>query len=382
MLAGMKKKLQTFGKRQKIVAAVVAVVASALVGIICIAITRAATYAVPAEVENGSLSGSASVVSDPRASQGKAVVFKAPAVPPPSPTPAPPPTTPNSRSIKSQPLYVYKPTDWQGRPAAIYDYQVGKWFGNWSSNIQSDVNGLVSLGAAAGKLPLLVAYNIPGRDCGSYSSGGAGNSANYRTWIQNFAKGIGNRKAIVILEPDALAQLDCLNGGDQNARVADLAFAVDIFRNTTQASVYIDGGNVGWKSAADMAGRLKRANVASAAGFSTNVSNFKFTDDSATYGDQIVGLLKQQGVNDARYVIDTSRNGRGPANTGALAWCNPAGRGLGKRPTTSPNVGTSSDAFLWIKTTGESDGPCERGEPAAGQWFPSYAQMLINNAVY
>jgi len=77
-------------------------------------------------------------------------------------------------------------------------------------------------------------------------------------------------------------------------------------------------------------------------------------------------------------VIDTSRNGRGP--TADNQWCNPPGRGLGKKPTTSTGV-TNVDAYLWIKRAGESDGNCNGG-PAAGQWFESYAQMLIQNAVY
>jgi endoglucanase len=60
-------------------------------------------------------------------------------------------------------------------------------------------------------LPVLVLYNIPGRDCGSYSAGGAENTADYETWIDAIAAAIGNQKVVIILEPDALADLpsDC-----------------------------------------------------------------------------------------------------------------------------------------------------------------------------
>ena len=83
-------------------------------------------------------------------------------------------------------------------------------------------------------------------------------------------------------------------------------------------------------------------------------------------------------------MIDTSRNGRGPKGN---EWCNPDGRGLGKKPTTSTGL-KNVDAFLWIKRAGESDGLktiCGQGvdgAPVAGQWFESYAQMLIKNAQY
>lgn len=78
----------------------------------------------------------------------------------------------------------------------------------------------------------------------------------------------------------------------------------------------------------------------------------------------------------AHFVIDTSRNGQGPAPDDA--WCNPPGQGLGIPPTTdttSPLV----DAYLWIKDPGQSDGTCNGG-PAAGTFWPSYALGLAQNA--
>ncbi|MBN9376722.1 MAG: glycoside hydrolase family 6 protein, partial [Cellulomonas sp.] len=53
------------------------------------------------------------------------------------------------------------------------------------------------------------------------------------------------------------------------------------------------------------------------------------------------------------FVIDTSRNGQGPW-VGTLDWCNPPGRGLGVRPTTTTG-NALVDAYLWVKVPGESD---------------------------
>ena len=80
-------------------------------------------------------------------------------------------------------------------------------------------------------------------------------------------------------------------------------------------------------------------------------------------------------------MIDTSRNGQGPStSTGTQEWCNPPGRGLGERPTTTTNI-PRLDAKLWIKTPGESDGECADAEdPAAGRWFPRQAAELIRLA--
>ena len=82
----------------------------------------------------------------------------------------------------------------------------------------------------------------------------------------------------------------------------------------------------------------------------------------------------------SHYVIDTSRNGNGPAADAPLNWCNPAGRALGTRPTTvglAPRV----DALLWIKRPGESDGSCRPGEPTSGWWYADYAVELVSTPV-
>lgn len=349
----------------------IAITVAALIVVVGLAMaaTRAGSTFASLEAEGGTVAAPANMINDDTASGGKALVFGPTVV-----------TAPQAvGTLRGEKLYVFKPVAWQSRPAEVYDYQVGKWYGNWITNIRAEVDAQVTAATSRGELALLVAYNIPGRDCGSYSAGGAGNSANYRQWIREFAAGIGNRKAIVVLEPDALAQYDCLNATDQNMRVSDIADAVSVFKSQTKAYVYIDGGNTTWKDVPTMVDRLKRANVVNAQGFSLNVSNFKYTQDTANYGDAIAKGLASAGVSGKRYVIDTSRNGKGPAANNE--WCNPPGRGLGKRPSTSPDIGAYNDAYLWIKTTGESDGPCNDG-PAAGQYFPAYIQSLIQNAVY
>ena len=247
------------------------------------------------------------------------------------------------------------------------------WFGDWSGPIQTAVASRVGQIASAGALPLLVAYNIPLRDCGSYSSGGAKSADAYKTWIRAFAAGIGSQRAIVILEPDALAGMGCLSQADQRTRLALLSDAVSVLASHGAVSTYVDAGNSGWQSATTMASRLNAAGAAGARGFSLNVSNFMTTASQLTYGDQLAGLLGGK-----RFVVDTSRNGLGPTPDGQ--WCNPSGRALGQRPT-SATGDVLADAFLWIKRPGESDGTCNGG-PAAGAWWADYALGLAKRAAY
>jgi endoglucanase len=223
-----------------------------------------------------------------------------------------------------------------------------------------------AIAKAGSQLRVLVAYNIYNRDCGNMSSGGAADAAAYKSWIDGFANGIGDGKVAIVLEPDTLAH-DC-----DPTRAESLAYAVKALKAKPNAYVYIDAGHSGWVADSIMASRLKTAGIADADGFSLNVSSFQTTDSSIAYGSAI-----SRQVGDKPFIIDTSRNGKGPAGA---EWCNPPGRGLGEKPTS--NTGNPLvHAFFWVKRPGESDGACNGG-PAAGQWFQSYALELAKNAVF
>ncbi|HEU4656007.1 MAG TPA: glycoside hydrolase family 6 protein [Capillimicrobium sp.] len=245
------------------------------------------------------------------------------------------------------------------------------WFGEWSGDVAAAVDRTVSAAAAAGAVPVLVAYAIPQRDCGSHSAGGAGSPDAYRAWIRSFAGGIGARRAIVVLEPDALALADCLSAADRQTRFALLRDAVSVLASRPGVSVFIDAGHPRWLPAEEAASRLVEAGADDAQGFSLDVSNFVATDELLPYARRVGELAGGK-----HFVFDTSRNGLGPDPGGE--WCNPPGRALGATPTTR-QLDRRHDASLWIKRPGESDGACNGGPPA-GSWWPEYALGLARAA--
>ncbi len=263
--------------------------------------------------------------------------------------------------------------------AALFDklaaHSQADWVGDWipTAELASNVNARVSTIAAAGAVPVLVAYAIPLRDCGSYSAGGIGTPEGYRAWVGKLARGINGRRAAVVLEPDALGLISSLTAGQQQERFSLLAEAVTTL-TAGGASVYLDAGHSAWVPAETMAARLQAAGIAGARGFSLNVSNFQSAADEIAYGR---GLGQRLGGKP--FVVDTSRNGAGPY-AGAESWCNPPGRALGERPTTSTGV-DGLDGLLWMKRPGESDGTC-RGGPPAGTWWPDYAAGLAERAAF
>jgi endoglucanase len=362
------------------------------------------------------------------------------------------------------------------------------WFTRGSpKSVQQDVKATVSRAEAKGTVPVLVAYNIPFRDCSQFSAGGATSVAEYNAWINAFAAGIGDGEAIVILEPDGLGIIpwyDPYGPADGSTavewcqpaeaspataasdRFAMLNAAVDQLNEQPNVSVYLDGTHSSWLGVGDAAQRLVRAGVQRAAGFYLNVSNYQHTANLLQYGrwissciayatavnpgdyvgcpnqywnggplpakiaqllgewtgvalrgsevwsdDSNVPELNTSGINlryanmlgatapTTHFVIDTSRNGRGPwvppvdhPAGDAQDWCNPPDRGTGIVPTANTGV-PLLDAYLWVKIPGESDGQCNRWaapgspdpvrgvmDPPAGEWFADMALELARNA--
>lgn len=87
----------------------------------------------------------------------------------------------------------------------IAEQPVAEWVG--PDNPQEQTRGFTEAADKAGRTALLVLYNIPHRDCGQYSQGGAADGNAYRDWLDGVAAGIGDRAATVVLEPDALLHL-------------------------------------------------------------------------------------------------------------------------------------------------------------------------------
>ena len=178
----------------------------------------------------------------------------------------------------------------------------------------------------------------------------------YETWVNGFAAGLGDRPAVVILEPDALAELSaCRGNAQQQARLQMLSYAVQTLHSEND-HVYLDAGHSNWVPAAQMAARLEAADIAQAYGFSLNVSNYEPTGQQISYAhelDRDLGMPK-------RFVIDTSRNGAGSANglghpaggqghpaAGRLSRALPAARpdGLANRLFTNPDT----QAAKWVR---------------------------------
>ena len=256
----------------------------------------------------------------------------------------------------------------------IADRPTATWFADAAPGFDARARRLVADAGRVRKLPVLTLYHIPDRDCSGHSAGGAPDAAAYRQWIDALAAALRGHRAVVVLEPDAVAQAvrGCLSDDEAAHRFALLSYAIRVLRAIPGVLVYLDAGNPSWIRPAQMSAALRRAGIHRANGFALNVANFETTARNIRYGST---LSRQLGG--AHFVVDTSRNGNGPVRVGDDDghWCNPPGRKLGEAPTTATGHALV-DAFLWVKRPGESDGACSPGAPPAGQWWPDYALQL------
>ncbi len=250
----------------------------------------------------------------------------------------------------------------------IADYPAGVWLGEWSGNVYDAVKKIIT--DANGKLVVLIAYNIPGRDNGNYSSGGLKSWDEHAAWIGAIGAAIGDASVKLILEPDALGLAPNLSPQLRDERFNGIAVAVDILKKQPNVETYIDASM--WVGVDQMGDMLKRSNVANAKGFSINVSGYEWQSVAVDYGTKLAEKLAKT------FVIDTARNGNGPwanPNNEKDPWANPPGRKIGVKPTLSTGV-KSCDAFLWLKNAGESDGAV-RGYGSAGTFEKQLALNLI-----
>jgi len=167
--------------------------------------------------------------------------------------------------------------------------------GGTPGQVRRQVRQTVVAAARQRAEPVLVAYDVPGRDCAQYSAGGALNQADYEAWIGGVARGLGHARAVVILEPDSLGNLpsDCNLPPSSSypftdsERLSEVNYAAGALEKDAGVSVYLDGTHSAWQSVGTMTQRLVEGGVQQAQGFYLDVSNYQPTPELIDYGTWI-----------------------------------------------------------------------------------------------
>jgi len=191
------------------------------------------------------------------------------------------------------------------------------WFTTGTPHeVQQSVQKTIKEATLENRVPVVVAYNVPFRDCAQYSAGGAADTAAYEAWIDGLAAGIGSAKAVVVLEPDGLGiipnnttiygvaewcQITVTDsqgnktpapGATPTDRYTQINYAVTSLKShAPNAWVYLDGTHSAWLGVGEAAYRLNKAGVALTAGFFLNASNYQPTDQVTQFGTWVSDCL-------------------------------------------------------------------------------------------
>jgi endoglucanase len=253
-----------------------------------------------------------------------------------------------------------------------------RWWGRWEHPVTSKLKGTYALmdQEQPGLVPLIAVRALDHSRCGGgFSAGGARGDAAYRRWIRGFARGIGDRQAVIVYEPDALGTLKCLRASRRGARMRLMAYGVKVLSQLPNATVYIDAEAPDWEDAGTVARKLRAVGVRRVRGFALNVTHMATTRSNIRFG-----LAVSKRIGGKHFVVNTSSNGNGPDNhlPRGKRWCNPPNAAAGALPTThtaNPKV----DAYLWVERPGFSNGFCNGG-PKAGAWWEKRAVEMVDRA--
>jgi endoglucanase len=230
-------------------------------------------------------------------------------------------------------------------------------------------------------IPVVMTYFLKHQgSCGTLRETPSDQTA-FKRRVDELTSTVRNFPIVVFAEMDAINTADCLSPAGLSDRLALLKYEVDKLSKLPHGVIYVEGGVSDSIQANRAASYLNKVGIGKIRGFFLNETHYNWTSTEIAFGMKISKL-----THGAHFVVDTRANGNGPllnpdpVHQGTENLCNPAGRGLGPRPT----VKTGSrvvDAFMWISTPGRSSGAqCHPGDAPAGIFDPGVALKLASKA--
>jgi endoglucanase len=139
-------------------------------------------------------------------------------------------------------------------------------------------------------------YNTPGASWNVRSD---------ETWYRNMAAGIGNARALVIVQVD----LPFARTIPSRAPERIDTYAARVLSAGRRTTVYIDGGTAGWLTPENAALLLIRNGIRYARGFALDDTDYDPTPTEDVFGAQVVAALSKLGVKGKHFIVDTDENG-------------------------------------------------------------------------
>ena len=194
--------------------------------------------------------------------------------------------------------------------------------------------------------------------------------------IDEMARGIDRRPAVMLLELDAVGASMCMQ---QNGALpyweGDMSYEIDKLAALPHTVIYMEAGYADGNSPRYTARVLNAVGINKIRGFWTNDTHEDWTINEVHWGERVSQL-----THGADFIVNTATNGQGPlvpahrVHDGNEVLCNAPDRGTGPLPQVNPGF-ADVDAFLWTAPPGNSSGSCNGGPPS-GTFWPAKAESM------
>jgi endoglucanase len=226
-----------------------------------------------------------------------------------------------------------------------------------------------NLRADPGSIPIITTYFLYQQGYCESAQQIVASRPRFQRQVNEMVAGIGTRRAILLLEFDAVGASRCMQStGALPQWEADIRYEVDAAAALHHAVVYVEGGYADGNSPQYTAQVLNTVDIGRIRGFFTNDTHNDWTINEVRWAQRVAGL-----THGAHFIVNTATNGHGPlvpsnrVKYGNEVLCNPPGRGLGPEPSTDTGF-AGADAFLWTAVPGNSSGRCNGGPPSGVFW--------------
>ena len=141
---------------------------------------------------------------------------------------------------------------------------------------------------------------------GAWSGAGQWNVPDSERWYKELAAGIGQARALVVLQIDLPFAARTSN---RQPETID-AYGTKVLSANPHTTVYIDAGAYGWLSPAQQGALLISNGIRHARGFSVNDTQYGSMSEELEYGAQLVSYLDSHGVTGKHFLVNTAQNGQ------------------------------------------------------------------------
>lgn len=187
------------------------------------------------------------------------------------------------------------------------------WFGSWDQDslagqvaqqyIQAQTGGNPSV---LSQMAIFRADPWEGASCKELPT--AEQVASYKDWVNNWARGIGDSRVAMDLQPD-MPFLNCTPDHSQ-VPAEEINYAAQVFSALPHTTVYIDAGASDWQSVSSVVSLLRESGVQYTRGFALGATHYASIADELLYGRRVIRALAAEGITGMHFIINTAQNGR------------------------------------------------------------------------